>query len=353
VEPLTETRDIVIRREGRAGHITLNRPRRLNALTWDMCLAIERALAAWREDEDVELVMIDGAGERAFSAGGDLAEMYRTGRAGDYDYGRRFWRDEYRMNATIAEYPKPVVAFLHGFVMGGGVGVGCHGRHRIVGATSRVAMPECAIGLVPDVGGSLLLATAPGRSGEFLGVTGWRMRGEDALFAGFADHYIPEERWDALKAALAGTGDVAAIEAAAERAPESRLAALQEEIWQLFEGGDIHAIAAALESGESALAAEARRLMAGNAPLSMGCTVEIIHRVRAVPTIRYALTQEFRFTFRSMEKGDFLEGIRARIIDKDNEPRWRHDGIAALSREEVTAMLAPLGKDELEWEDQP
>ena len=353
MEQLAETRDIIIRREGRAGRITLNRPRRLNALTWDMCLAIERALAAWRTDENVDLVMIDGAGERAFCAGGDLAEMYRTGKAGDFDYGRRFWRDEYRMNATIAEYPKPVIAFLHGFVMGGGVGVGCHGSHRIVGATSRVAMPECAIGLVPDVGGSLLLATAPGRSGEFLGVTGWRMRGEDALFAGFADHYIPEERWDELRAALIESGDAGLVEAASERAPESRLAALQEEIWRLFDGADIHAIAATLEADGGTLAEEARSLMEASSPLSMGCTIEIIHRVRAVPTIRYALTQEFRFTFRSMEKGDFLEGIRARIIDKDNAPRWRHDSIAALPKEDIAAMLAPLGKDELGWEDQP
>ncbi|RMD91318.1 MAG: enoyl-CoA hydratase/isomerase family protein, partial [Alphaproteobacteria bacterium] len=164
--------EILIRKEGRAGRITLNRPEALNALTWPMVTAIEQALDAWADDDELALIVIDGAGERAFCAGGDIAELYRTGRAGDYDYGRRFWRDEYRMNAKLFHFPKPVVTFLHGFVMGGGVGVGCHGSHRIVCEGSVVAMPECGIGLVPDVGGSLILARAPGRLGEYLGTTG-------------------------------------------------------------------------------------------------------------------------------------------------------------------------------------
>jgi hypothetical protein len=154
--------DVLIRTEGRAGRITLNRPKALNALTPAMCRAIDAALIAWRDDPAVALVLIDAEGERAFCAGGDIAEVYRTGIAGDYAMPRDFWRDEYRMNARIDEYPKPVVSFLQGFTMGGGVGLGCHASHRIVGESSRIAMPECTIGLAPDVGGSFILARANG-----------------------------------------------------------------------------------------------------------------------------------------------------------------------------------------------
>jgi len=153
--------DIHIRTEGRAGRITLTRPKSLNALSYEMCLAIERALDAWRDDDAVALVLIDAEGDKAFCAGGDVQQLYEKGRAGDYTFGRRFWADEYRLNAKIAEYPKPYVALMQGFVMGGGVGISCHGSHRIVCDTTRIAMPECSIGLVPDVGGSLLLARAP------------------------------------------------------------------------------------------------------------------------------------------------------------------------------------------------
>ena len=193
---MTET---ILRKTGRAGHITLNRPKALNALTWDMCSAIEAALDDWHDDPDVALIIIDGAGDRAFCAGGDIAEMYAAGQRGDLDYGRRFWRDEYRLNAMIYDYPKPIVTFLHGFTMGGGVGVGCHARHRIVCENSQIAMPECSIGLVPDVGGSLILAKAPGHVGEFLGLSGDRMDASDAIYVGFANHFVPQDAWDALK----------------------------------------------------------------------------------------------------------------------------------------------------------
>ncbi len=176
--------DIDIRQQGRAGRITLNRPKALNALTYDMIRAIEAALDAWRDDDAVKLILIDAIGDRAFCAGGDIADLYRTGTAGDFAYGQQFWRDEYRMNAKLAEYPKPVVSFLQGFTMGGGVGVGCHASHRIVGDTSQIAMPECGIGLVPDVGGSLILARAPGHLGEYLGLTASRMGPGDAIHVG-------------------------------------------------------------------------------------------------------------------------------------------------------------------------
>ena len=216
--------DIQIRKTGRAGRITLNRPQALNALTWDMCLAIEAALDAWRDDDTVDLVVIDAAGERAFCSGGDIAEMYRRGRAGDYDFGRRFWTDEYRMNAKVAEFPKPYIAFMQGYTMGGGVGVSCHGSHRIVGGTTRVAMPECGIGIIPDVGGTLILSRAAGCLGHFIGTTGHRMDAGDAILAGFADTFIPETEWPALIERLEASGDPAVIAEAAHPAPSAEIA---------------------------------------------------------------------------------------------------------------------------------
>ena len=184
--------DISIRIAGVAGRITLTRPKALNAVTYQMVTAIHAALEVWRDDPSVKLVIIDAEGEKAFSAGGDIAELYETGQSGDFSFGQTFWRDEYRMNAALHDYPKPVISFLQGFTMGGGMGVGCHGSHRIVGESSQVAMPECGIGLVPDVGGSMILANAPGASGAYLGLTGARMGAADAIYAGFADTYIPE-----------------------------------------------------------------------------------------------------------------------------------------------------------------
>ncbi len=233
--------EILTRVEGRTGRITLNRPSAMNALTWEMCREIEAALDAWAGDDAVAMLVIDGAGERAFCAGGDLSEMYRSGISGDFGYGRRFWADEYRMNRSLFRFPKPVASFLHGFTMGGGVGVGCHGSHRVVGESSRIAMPECTIGLVPDVGGSLILARARGRLGEYLATTGTRMGPADAIHAGFGDFFIPEATWSELIAALERTADCDLIEEAAEDPPPGELALRQGAIDAEF-GGRLCAI---------------------------------------------------------------------------------------------------------------
>jgi enoyl-CoA hydratase len=340
--------DITCRIEGRAGRITLNRPKALNALTWDMCLEIEKALNAWADDPVVKLLIIDGLPcEKAFCAGGDLAEMHATGSAGDYSYGRRFWQDEYRMNAALFNFPKPVVTFLHGFVMGGGVGVGCHGSHRIVCDDSRIAMPETKVGLVPDVGGSLILARAPGRLGEYLGVTSARMGPGDAIHAGFADYYIPRDHWASLIDTLVETGDWEAVDRSALPAPDSKIAAQQADIDALFGGETLRDIVNLLTTTDSDFARNALKAMDGNSPISMACAVELIHRSRMKDTLEGALDMEYRFTARAMEKGDFLEGIRALIIDKDNAPKWRHAGPGAVPPAEVSAMFRPLGADAL------
>ena len=343
------TDDILIRKTGRAGRITLNRPKALNAVTYQMCMGLERALDNWRDDDDVTLVVIDAVGDKAFSAGGDIADMYRTASNGDYAYGRKFWADEYRMNAKIANYPKPYIAFMQGFTMGGGVGVSCHGSHRIVGDSSQIAMPECGIGLVPDVGGSLLLARAPGRLGEYLGTTGTRMGPGDALHAGFADYHIPETDWPDLIEALEQSGDPIRIDAAARPAPDSPLKARQKDIDHFFAGETIGDITRLLEHDGGAFAQATLKTLRRQCPLSLACAVEIIHRVRTENTIEAALAQEYRFTYRAAEMGDFVEGIRAAIIDKDRKPKWQHARIEEVTEADVSAMLMPLGESTLKF----
>ncbi len=338
------TDEIRTRVEGRAGRITLTRPQALNALSLGMVHAIDAALAAWADDPAVDLVLIEGEGPRAFCAGGDIADVYRSGRRGDFEHGRRFWADEYRMNARIARYPKPYVALMQGYVMGGGVGVSAHGSHRIVGETAQVAMPECMIGLIPDVGASALLARAPGRLGEYLGVTGHRMGPGDAILAGFADSFVPEERWAELAEALVAEGDVGVVAGFAEPPPPAELAALTEAIDDAFEAADLAALAARLETsdwGHGVL-----KVLRRQCPLSMAATLALVRAARRDPGIEKALAREYRFTSRASSDGELLEGVRAAVIDKDRKPVWRDD-MDSLRAEEVNAMLASLGEAEL------
>lgn len=342
--------DIEIRREGRAGRITLTRPKALNALTYEMCLAIAEALANWRDDSAVALVLIDAEGERAFCAGGDIVEMYETGRAGDYDYGRRFWRDEYRMNAAIAGYPKPVVSFLQGFTMGGGVGVGCHAAYRVVGESSRIAMPECGIGLVPDVGGSALLARAPGQLGAYFGTTGARMGPGDAIAMRFADLYRPEATWPDLISDIVARGDIAPLTEAAGEPPASPALAARAEIDALFADGDAVKTLERLRAATGDLAEAALKSFTRASPLSVATTLRMLKTLGRTPSITEALRQEYRFTWRAAEHADFIEGIRAQVIDKDRKPRWRHASVEDISVIEIANMLAPLGANELTFE---
>ncbi|WP_370225020.1 enoyl-CoA hydratase/isomerase family protein [Pararhodobacter marinus] len=335
--------EILIRKEGRAGRLTLNRPKALNALTHDICLKTTEALEAWRNDPDVALVILDGAGDRAFCAGGDVAQVTAAGKAGDYAMGRDFWRDEYRMNLLLSHYPKPVISFMQGFVMGGGVGYGCHIPFRVVGESTQMAMPECGIGMIPDVGGTWLLGRAPGQLGLYLALTAARMGPGDAIHARFANRFIPEAEWDAVKARLCETGDV--IELPAHGTPESAMAAQQHHIDALFAGETMADFVAALEADSSDLAARTLKAIRHNSPLSMASTLAMLRPAPA--SLAEALKQEYRWTWRSMERSDFIEGVRALLIDKDRNPRWRHDAPDAVPDADVAAMLESLGENEL------
>ena len=335
--------DISIRITGKAGRITLQRAAALNAMTYDMCRAIEATLDRWREDDAVSVVVLDAEGTRAFCSGGDIADLYATGRAGDFAYGQRFWADEYRLNAKIFAYPKPVVSFLQGFTMGGGVGIGCHGSHRVVGESSQIAMPEVGIGLVPDVGGSLMLALAPGRLGEYLGVTAARMNASDAIFAGFADLYVAEDAWPNLITSLEATGGVSALEAAGTTPPSGPIQEQLNDIERHFNGASLGDVVTTLRAEDSDFARSTLKQMDRNSPLSMACAIEILHRLRGPSlSIEKALDLEYRFTARAMEHGDFLEGIRAAIIDKDRKPAWQFADML-VPPTAVSKMLMPLG----------
>ena len=331
--------DIHIRKDRRAGRITFTRPQALNALNHAMALAIDAALVAWRDDPEVALVIIDAQGDRAFCAGGDIAAVYRAGLAGDHQVGRDFFRDEYIMNARIADFPKPVVALMQGFVMGGGVGVGGHASHRIVGDSTQVAMPEAGIGLIPDVGGSWLLGHAPGRVGEYLGLTAGRMGPGDAIFAGFADTYLPERDWPALIERLAQTGNASLITGAPR--PD---APLERADLSAFGGMTLDDIMTTLEVGaDQSMLKPLRR----NSPLSMAATLALVRAARGDASLHDSLAREYRFTWRATADTDFIEGVRAQIIDKDRNPRWAADASDA----HVRALLAPLGQADLHWEE--
>lgn len=336
--------DISVRIEGAAGRITLTRPQALNAVTYEMVQAIHAALNDWRAQDTVKLVIIDAEGEKAFSAGGDIADLYDRGTKGDFAYGQHFWADEYRMNAALHSYEKPVVSFLQGFTMGGGMGVGCHGSHRIVSESSQVSMPECGIGLVPDVGGSMILANAPGHIGAYLGTTGARMNAADAIHAGFADMFIAQSDWPALISQLELTADVDILRAATTTPTDGSLSREQRQIDTLFAEADLKALIKRLEAAETEFAQTALKAIRRASPLSVAVVLKMMQRLDGCKDIRDALKLEYRFTARAMEHGDFLEGIRAAIIDKDRTPRWKHDA-DSLSDSEVDAMLAPLDTD--------
>ena len=339
--------DISIRRAGNTGRITLTRPKALNALTYEMCLVIEKAIDGWVEEGDVDLVLIDGEGERAFCAGGDIADLYNSGKAGDYGFGRKFWADEYRLNAKLANLAIPYVALMDGITMGGGVGISAHGSDRIVTERSMIAMPECGIGLIPDVGGSVILATAPGHLGEYLAMTGYRMGPGDAVFAGFADVQMDGANREALVARIEETGDLSVLGEFAGPAEAPALAPHLEAIDRHFSKGSALSCVQSLEADDSEWAQQTAKLVRRGCPLSVACAFKIIRRVREAPSIENALKEEYRFTYRSMSDGEFVEGVRAQIIDKDRNPQWRTSPLEQVTEAQIAAMLAPLDEHEL------
>jgi len=348
-----DSTDILFERRGAAGIITLNRPKALNAVTHEMVRALTRQLEAWADDGAVTRVIIQAAGERAFSAGGDIRALYELGRAGRQAEALTFWREEYPLNAMIKSYPKAYVALIDGIVMGGGVGVSVHGSHRVAGDRYQFAMPEVGIGFFPDVGATWFLPRVPGELGTWVGLTGDRLKTADAVAAGIATHHVRSERFPDLTDALCGNVSVDAILAAfAEPAGEGPVAARRAAIDRLFAGDTVEHILEALD-------AEA----AGGPDGEWAASTAAAMRLKSLTSLKLALAQvrrgrdwsfedcmkaEFRIVSRIVHGHDFYEGVRAVIVDKDNAPRWRPALLGDVTEAEVERHFASLGDDELE-----
>ena len=336
--------EVIIRREGRAGRITMNRPEALNALTCAMVGEIWKALQAWAEDPEVQLVILDGAGERGLCAGGDVRAMYDSAPQGSA-FARKFWAEEYRVNALIGRYPKPFVAFMDGIVMGGGIGLSGHASHRIVTEKSQLAMPETGIGLIPDVGGTWLLAHTPGETGTYLGLVGERMRGAGTIFARFADTFVPSARLPELTLALAqsrGSDVDTVIQRFAEAPPPSDLASHATQVDQTFCFDSVEAIRGALAAMDGEWAAKTLAELNRRSPLALKLTLAAIRDARTLPALEAALNVEYRLTTRLFEHGEFIEGVRALLVDKDKSPKWNPPRLEEVSAETVAAFFAPL-----------
>ncbi len=336
-----------IERRGVAGVIVLNRPKALNALTLTMVRLIAVALDAWERDPTVTQVVIRGAGERAFCAGGDIRHLYELGRAGHHGQQLTFWREEYQLNRHIRTYPKPVVALIDGIVMGGGVGVSINASHRIAGDRFAFAMPEVGIGFFPDVGGTFFLPRLAHHAGVYLALTGLRAGAGDALAFGLADAFVPSAAFTGLAEALEGAGPVdATIARFAKSPPHSALMSDADGLDACFSLDSRDAILAALAKAErkAAFAGPAQAAMLDKSPTSQAIALRQM-AVGRTADFDEALRVEYRIVSRICRGRDFYEGVRAVIIDKDNRPQWSPPPTAA----EVDAYFAPIGDDELRF----
>jgi enoyl-CoA hydratase len=343
---MTDSSDeVVVRRDGRLGHILLNRPKAMNALTHGMVVTIAAVLADWATDDSVETVLISGAGERGLCAGGDIVAIYRQVQAGGNE-AARFWADEYALNELISRYPKPYVAFMDGLVLGGGVGVSAHGSVRIVTERTRIGMPEVGIGFVPDVGGTFLLSRAPGELGTHLGLTGGMGSGADAVALGLADFFVPSESLDALAAALATEPAVDAVARFAQEAPASPLEAERAWIDDCYSSDDALEILNRLDASTAA-ARETAAIIRAKSPLAVSTTLASLRRASAIDTLAEVLNQEYRVSVRFAEGSEIIEGIRAQVIDKDRNPKWNPATLDDVEKADVDAFFAPLVGREL------
>jgi len=353
-----DSEEIQFHQDGNVGRILLNRPQALNALTPQMCEALLPRLQAWKADEDVGAVVIAGAGEKAFCAGGDVVRLYEQHQrdsARGAALARAFWRTEYRCNAQIKHFGKPYIAFMDGIVMGGGVGVSIHGSHRVVTERTLFAMPETAIGLFPDVGGSYFLPRLPGAAGMYLGLTGRRLRAADCLALGIAHAFVPSARLEALYAALAGdAGDFDAatriVDAFAEPAEDAPIAARLAEIERHFSRESVEAVADSLQSDGGEWAAQQLSALRTYSPLALKVTFRQI-RAGAALSFDDCMRMEWRLASRMSEGRDFYEGVRALLVDKDNAPQWHPPALADVSAADVDAYFAPLPEGELNLSD--
>ena len=339
-----ESDEILSRVEDGVGFVTLNRPRAINSLNLGMVEELRAVLAGWEQDAEVRAVVLSGAGERGLCAGGDVVAIYHSARA-DGVAARRFWHDEYLLNAQIGRFPKPFVSLMDGIVMGGGVGVGAHANTRVMTETSKMAMPEVGIGFIPDVGGAYLLSRAPGSLGLHAALTGAPFSGADAIALGFADHFVPHDKLDAFSAAIVADGVEAALAAHAAEPPPSELARQRDWIDHCYAGDTVADIVAALRGHDAGPANDAANLITTRSPIALSVTLEAVRRAAKLDTLEDVLTQDYRVSCASLCSHDLVEGIRAQLVDKDRNPKWSPASLAQVSTAEVDAYFAPVDDD--------
>lgn len=345
------TDQILTKVVGNLGHVTLNRPKALNALTTEMCEALTKVLLEWEQDDNIGAVLVDGAGERAFCAGGDVIMLHDSGKKDGKD-AEKFWRVEYALNELIHVYSKPYIALIDGIVMGGGVGLSIHGRHRIAGDNTLFAMPETGIGYFPDVGGTYALPRLGPSVGNWLGLTGARAKTADACALGIATGFIPSDKHadftKALgKAKLDGSGDAvkSVLDTFLKDAPAAE--PLPGEVGA-FNAPTLGEIIDRLESFETDWSKAQLAIMAKKSPLAMAVTLEALKR-GADLNFKDAMTQELDLSLNFLATQDFYEGIRAQLIDKDRNPKWSHENVAKVTKAQVKRLFKKTAKPPQEF----
>ncbi len=338
--------EILVDQDGALGRIRLNRPKAINALNTDMVRSISAALAAFAVDSEIAAVLVTGEGERGLCAGGDIRALYDH-RATGPAFGLEFFREEYRMNAQIAAFPKPYIAIMDGITMGGGVGLSAHGSVRIVTERTRLAMPETGIGFFPDIGASWLLSRAPGELGTYLAITGQTINGADSILAGLADHFVASEKLPSLLAALAqlphtaGAKEILAAVRNASGQAEAPLSAHLEEINQLFRFHDVKEIVAALERANTDFTRRTLQIIAQKSPTGMQVALRLLRLARLSQTLEDCLQREYSACAQLLTGTEFYEGVRAAIVDKDRHPKWHPASLAEVTQERIAPYFIP------------
>ncbi len=337
------TDDVLISVEGAVGRIRLNRPKAIHALTTRMCEVMSEALLQWWADPAIEAVVIDHAEGRGFCAGGDVVMLWRSG-SGDAADAKHFFFAEYRLNHLLFTFPKPTVAIMDGITMGGGVGISMPCDIRVATENTRFAMPETSIGLFPDVGGGWYLPRLPGRVGEFMALTGARLDGAECLYLGLATHYVEQatlpdliERIGKSPARLNG-----GIGALAATPPEAKIEANLPSINRCFATYRLEDICAALKADESEWAATELMTLGTKSPLSCKVTLRLMAEGAERASFRDEMVAEYALASRVVRTHDFREGVRALLIDKDNNPQWDPASPEEVSDEMLDVLFEPL-----------
>jgi enoyl-CoA hydratase len=323
------------------GFLTLDRPKVVNVLTHAMIAAMWEVLQDWANDDDIQTVVLSGAGERGLCAGGDIVAVYHSAQA-DGALARQFWRDQYVLNDYIGSYPKPYVALMDGIVIGGGLGVSAHGSFRVVTDTSKISLPEVGLGFYPDVGVTHLLSRAPHQLGMHVGLTGARFSGADAIAMGIADHYVPHCDLPIFVQSIIDDGLEGALIRHAQHPPPSDLLTQRDWIDECYSANTVVDVIAALRSHDSDAANHAADLIATHSPLALSATFEAIRRSAKLGTLEDALQQDFRVSCALLHAHDLTEGVRAKFIDKGGAPCWKPSSLAEVSPEEVTRLFRPV-----------